>query len=57
MKVAIEKTGGMVVLAESFGHSVFRIHFATFFSQQMTTLVYHTSKYSFVILNLIVVVA
>jgi len=24
MKVAIEKTGGMVVLAESFGHSVFK---------------------------------
>jgi hypothetical protein len=24
MKVAIEKTGGIVVLAESFGHSVFK---------------------------------
>ena len=24
MKVAIEKTGGKVVLAESFGHSVFK---------------------------------
>lgn len=24
LKVAVEKTGGLVVLAESFGHSVFK---------------------------------
>lgn len=24
MKVAVERTGGLVVLAESFGHSVFK---------------------------------
>ncbi|KAL6191323.1 hypothetical protein ACLB2K_037714 [Fragaria x ananassa] len=33
MKVAIEKTGGLVVLAESFGHSVFKDSFRRFFEQ------------------------
>lgn len=31
MKVAIEKTGGLVVLAESFGHSVFKDSFKRIF--------------------------
>lgn len=31
MKVAIEKTGGLVVLAESFGHSVFKDSFKHIF--------------------------
>lgn len=31
MKVAIEKTGGLVVLAESFGHSVFKDSFKHLF--------------------------
>lgn len=31
MKVAIEKTGGLVVLAESFGHSVFKDSFKQIF--------------------------
>ncbi|KAM5569715.1 protein transport protein SEC23 [Rosa sericea] len=33
MKVAIEKTGGLVVLAESFGHSVFKDSFRRVFEQ------------------------
>ena len=31
MKVAIENTGGLVVLAESFGHSVFKDSFKQIF--------------------------
>ena len=31
MKIAIEKTGGLVVLAESFGHSVFKDSFKRIF--------------------------
>lgn len=31
MKVAIERTGGLVVLAESFGHSVFKDSFKRIF--------------------------
>ena len=31
MKVAIEKTGGLVVLSESFGHSVFKDSFKRIF--------------------------
>ncbi len=31
MKVAVEKTGGLVVLAESFGHSVFKDSFKRVF--------------------------
>lgn len=31
MKVAVEKTGGLVVLAESFGHSVFKDSFKRIF--------------------------
>ena len=31
MKVAVERTGGLVVLAESFGHSVFRDSFKRVF--------------------------
>ena len=31
MKVAIEKTGGLVVLAESFGHPVFKDSFKQIF--------------------------
>lgn len=33
MKVAIEKTGGLVVLAESFGHSVFKNSFKRVFEE------------------------
>ncbi|KAE8658431.1 hypothetical protein F3Y22_tig00116971pilonHSYRG00466 [Hibiscus syriacus] len=31
MKVAVERTGGLVVLAESFGHSVFKVSFKRMF--------------------------
>lgn len=31
MKVAVERTGGLVVLAESFGHSVFKDSFRRVF--------------------------
>ena len=31
MKVAVERTGGLVVLAESFGHSVFKDSFKRVF--------------------------
>lgn len=31
MKVAVEKTGGLVVLSESFGHSVFKDSFKRVF--------------------------
>lgn len=31
LKVAVEKTGGIVVLAESFGHSVFKDSFRRIF--------------------------
>ncbi|KAL6542375.1 Protein transport protein S23 E [Orobanche minor] len=31
MKVAIEKSGGLVILAESFGHSVFKDSFKRIF--------------------------
>lgn len=31
MKVAVEKTGGLVVLSESFGHSVFKDSFKRLF--------------------------
>ena len=33
MKVAVEKTGGLVVLAESFGHSVFKDSFKRVFEE------------------------
>lgn len=33
MKVAIEKTGGLVVLSESFGHSVFKDSFKRVFEE------------------------
>lgn len=33
MKVVIERTGGLVVLAESFGHSVFKDSFRRVFEK------------------------
>lgn len=38
MKVAVEKTGGLVVLAESFGHSVFRDSFKRIFEDDEQSL-------------------
>lgn len=38
MKVAIEKTGGLVVLAESFGHSVFKDSFKRVFDDSEQSL-------------------
>jgi protein transport protein SEC23 len=34
MKVCSEKTGGMVVLAESFAHTVFKTSFARLFASE-----------------------
>jgi hypothetical protein len=47
LKIAVERTGGLVVLAESFGHSVFKESLRRVSRRVTVILIYHQSKGSF----------